>query len=286
MNHNIENNKYRTCDKINLYRDNLIKFISIQQNQIIKLSELEDIDFIVGILFLTEMNRYCKINKMSVHGYYIAYSLMNIFNKIRNKLLKPTEILFKDINHLFLSFALNIEYLNSRIDGLNETKQKINNNYCKLVIEFNPIIDNLFSYYQDHSSINIISDKIYCNDQCYLCWVNQILSKFFCILLTSAKFMGSGCIRDPNLNKLAEYYANIFYTYIKIFSINNSKPITISDVEINDKFNCDLFDNYINFKNKLNYSMLELNINSDTVDEIIQYLDNKIINKMNDQIIK
>ena len=105
-------------NKINLYKDNLIKFIKTQ-DQIIKLDKISDIDYLIGILFLTEMNRYCKANKISIHGYYIAYSLINLFIKIKTKLVKKDKITYKDLNHFWLCLANNIDYLNTRIDETN-----------------------------------------------------------------------------------------------------------------------------------------------------------------------
>ena len=82
--------------------------------------------------------------------------------------------------------------------------------------------------------------------------------------------MGSGEYKDHNLRKLSEYYSNIFFTYIKV-----------NDCEkIDEIYSFELFDNYIEYKNKLNYSLIELKINSDTVDEIVNYLDNIIIKKL------
>ena len=63
----------KNYNKINLYKENIIKFIKTQ-NQILILDKISDIDYLIGILFLTEMNRYCKTNKISIHGYYISYS--------------------------------------------------------------------------------------------------------------------------------------------------------------------------------------------------------------------
>ena len=40
------------------------------------------------------------------------------------------------------------------------------------------------------------------------------------------------------------------------------------------------FDNYIDYKNKLNYSIIELKINSDTLEEILNYLDDIILKKL------
>ena len=69
--------------KIDLYKNGIIKFINSQVNSqlgdILNSNNINDFDYIIGILFLTEMNRYCKNNNISIHGYYIAYSLINIF---------------------------------------------------------------------------------------------------------------------------------------------------------------------------------------------------------------
>jgi hypothetical protein len=40
-----------------------------------------------------------------------------------------------------------------------------------------------------------------------------------------------------------------------------------------------MFDNYIDYKNKLLSSIIELDMKSETIDEIINYLDNNIMNK-------
>ena len=62
--------------------------------------------------------------------------------------------------------------------------------------------------------------------------------------------MGSGEVKnDPNLFKIAEYFSNIIYTYIKIKNNNLSQEIYSN-----------LLNNYIDNKNKLYYSMFEMKI--------------------------
>ena len=61
-------NKYNINEKIGLYKENLIKFIIEQKNKIIQIGTIEEIDYIIGILFLTETNKYCKLNKITIHG--------------------------------------------------------------------------------------------------------------------------------------------------------------------------------------------------------------------------
>lgn len=279
-----------TNHKLLLYKENIIKFIKTENdtnniNNINNLDELDELDYIIGILFLTEMNRYCKKNNINIHGYYIASSIINLFNKIKKKLLTSEQITLYDINYFWLSISQNIDYLNSRIDSKNSIRQKINNNFCKFIIEVNDILIHLMKYNKNHNIVYPEENKdnskenketkdninnIYCNTQCYICWVDHILTKFFYLLLITAKFMGSGEIKkDPNLFKIAEYFSNIIYTYLK----TNNVKLTL-------EIYSNLFNNYIDYKNKLYYSMYEIKINSETFDEIIMYLD-KIITNFN-----
>jgi len=284
-----KNNKYRTNNKINLYKDNLIKFIIEQKSKIIMIGIIDDIDYIVGILFLTETNRYCKLNKISIHGYYLAYTFINLFNKLKKKLYENAEFNIDDINHYVLSLSNNIDYLNSRIDPTNPIKNKINNNLSKLLIDMIPILNNIFLFNKVHklsngdnedtipngtntnTSSNNLNNK-YCDDCCYNC-VTFILSKFFYVLLQTAKFLGSGTYNEPNLIRLSEYYANIFYVWFKSKEIHQNKLNYTG-----------IYDNYLNYKNKLNYSLIELNLNSETLDEIIKYLDDEITENLSIKI--
>ena len=117
------------------------------------------------------------------------------------------------------------------------------------------------------------NENKFCNIECYSCWVTNILSKFFYLLLQTAKFLGSGIYLDPNLVRLSEYYANIFYTWLKSNDINFLNYIGQTDLT-------EMYENYLNYKNKLNYSLIELNLNSETLDEIIECIDNEIIENL------
>ena len=89
----------------------------------------------------------------------------------------------------------------------------------------------------------------------------DFLSKFFYILLIIAKFIGTGEIKEPNLIKLGEYYGNLFTCCILLE--NN-----ISDYNLQD-----LFEKYINYKSILIESIYNNNYGSETIDEIIKYID-------------
>ena len=275
------NNKYKSNNKILLYKENLIKFIIEQQNKIIQIDSINDIDYIIGILFLTETNRYCKLNKINIHGYYLAYTFINLFNKVIKKIYEPINFNIEDINHYIISLSNNIDYLNLRVDSTNNVKNKINVNLSKLLIEIIPIINEIFNYNKNHNIIstdkhdelseNIIRKK-YCEEQCYNC-IRTILSKFFYVLLQTAKFLGSGSYNDPNLIRLSEYYANIFYTWL-----NSKKNLNLKNGYT------EMYENYLNYKNKLNYSLIELDLNSETLDEIIKFLDDDIVKNLSIKI--
>jgi hypothetical protein len=318
-------NKYKTNEKIILYKENLIKFIECQKNKVIHTNMINEIDYVVGILFLTETNRYCKINKITIHGYYLAYTFINLFNGLRKRMFSNYCFDIKDYEHYIMSLASNIDYLNSRVDSTNSIKNKINNDLSKFILGISPILYNIFDFKKNHeyvdefytdnkqcasissstslqtsvskknsTNIDLVEQKIknnninndivcddknnkimnkekYCNEECYDCCVNNVLSKFFYILLQTAKFLGTGSYNDPNLHRLSVYYANIFYTSLKSDDIE-----FIKNNSTNNTIYTEFYENYLTYKNKLNYSLIELELNSETLDEIIIFLDNHI----------
>ena len=86
-------------------------------------------------------------------------------------------------------------------------------------------------------------------------------SPFFYILLIIAKFMGTGDYKDPNLIKLGEYYGNLFTCCI------------ILENKLLDNNLQDLFETYISYKTILFESIYNNNYYSDTINEIIKYID-------------
>jgi hypothetical protein len=280
---NISNNKYNINEKIGLYKENLIKFIIEQKNKIIPIGSIEEIDYIVGILFLTETNRYFKLNKITIHGYYLSYTFINIFNKIRKRLNSGYTFVIEDQTHFILSLSKNLNYLNSRVDNVNLTKNKILVGLPKFQIDILTLLNEIMSFNKNHlteknekneknEKTNLTEINKFCNDKCMECWIN-ILSKFFHLLLMTSKFLGSGIHVEANLLRISDYYANIFYILLKSDDINFINGLT-------EKSYTELYDTYLNYKNKLNYSLIELNLNSETLDEIIKYIDRCIVENL------
>lgn len=229
-------------NKILQYRQSLNKFVKEQKIKIILIEEITDLDYIIGILFLTEMNRICKLNKLNVHGYYVAHSLINIFHKLRlQKSLNS-----KDILHFMSSMSENITYCNTRISDTN-IKSNINTNLNKIYTEILPILNNL-------SEIENCNDKI------------KLWSEFFYMLFLISEFMSSGNYFNPNLKRLGEYYANIFYTVILSNQI--------------DKNVDEIYENYVNYCDKLKYLFVEFQLNSETIEEIIKYIDDIVVKNL------
>ena len=263
-------NDIKTYNKINLYKNNINKFIETQndENIYIQIKNIDTIDYIIGILFLTEMNRYCKINKISIHGYYIAYAFINLFNKIKSKLYYNILINNEIINIFWINFFKNIEYFYQRVDNSNLIKNKIKENLCKFVIEYNKILFKIINFHKKHLFENNLDleNTIYCDIKCYTCWTKEILSNFIFLILITAKFIGSGEFKDPNLIKLSEYYSRIIFVYLKF----NSSEI------INNNIKLDLFNIFLENKDKLNDSLKEINYLSNTIQEIIIFLNESI----------
>jgi hypothetical protein len=64
--------------------------------------------------------------------------------------------------------------------------------------------------------------------------------------------------------------------------------LKLDSIDINNSTNNTyqhIFNNYHDYKSKLIYSIMELEINSDTIDEIIKYLDDDIIHRFLDKKI-
>ena len=221
--------------KIELYKESLKKYI--------KNENIEYINYLIGILFLTEMNRHCKMNKLYYHGYYIAESIVYLYEDIKNKINKNKE--FSINNNLISNICKNIKYLNDQRTENEDIKYKINQNLYLFILEITPHLNQMMS-------------KL---DTTYANIIDKLLKPFFYILLITSKFIASGEYKEPNLLKIAEYYANIIYVY-NMINISEDKQ--------------ELYDLYTKHKTNLNVSILQLNIFNDTIDEILTLIDKYI----------
>lgn len=228
------NNKNGIC-KIDMYKNAIYKFARLNKYDL-QLSEeyYQEISIHIGILFLTELNRYNKKTNITIHGYYIAYGFIKLFFNIISYNHNTNEgNIFLAILKMFEYISLNIEYFNSRIEPNNEIRLKINNNFHSFIIH----ITNKFE---------VISKN---ND------INDRLDTFFYILLITAKFIGYGEYNEPNFIKLGQYYSRV---YSLIFlNISNLKCIK------------NIFEKQ---KNILIDALTNLNMLNDTINELIMYL--------------
>jgi hypothetical protein len=232
------NNKNGIC-KIEMYKNAIYKFANLN-NYDLQLSEkyYQEISIHIGILFLTELNRYNKKTNITIHGYYIAYGFIKLFFDIISYNHNHIGGIVLAILKMYEYISLNIEYFNSRIESTNEIRIKISNNFHNFTIhitnKFEEIIKN-----------NDINDK---------------LDTFFYILLITAKFMGYGEYNEPNFIKLGQYYSRV---YSLIFlNITNLKCIK------------NIFEKQ---KNILIDALTNLNMLNDTINELITYLSSLLL---------
>ena len=230
-------------DYIKQYKKSIINFS--------KKENLNEIEYCIGILFLSIMNKYCKDNDISYHGYFVADSFIILFIYIVNKIKNNNE----DNIYTYLTFydklIHNINYMNDRINDKHDVKKNINNNFYKYTSLINDYLIkiNNYKYKKIESEYNYLMDNL--------------LIPFFYVLFLTSKFMGSGIIEnEPNLLKISEYYSNIFYTYI-LLNNNLDKEIALQDI----------FNNYTNNVIKIHEAYINIDLKSKTVSEIIQYID-------------
>lgn len=228
---------------IELYKKSIINFT--------KNSKWNEIDFLVGIIFLSKMNNYCKENNISYHGYYMAEIFINLYYQLNEFIEKKTLIKTNFIIHFYDNLTKNIEYMNDRIEN-EQFKNQLKNNLYKFIKIINPYFEKI---------IQISNNK----NISYVETIDNLLTPFFYILIQTSIYLGLGKIENnPNLLKLSEYYSNIFYTYI----------ILVNKNEMNKQ---EIFDNYTDNKIKIHESYINLNFNSKTITEILLYLDNIIL---------
>ena len=247
--------------KIEINKNNLIDYEKKEKKKqkFIKNYKFETIDYIIGTLFLTQMNMYCKINSFSAHGYYIAYALMIMFNEFNEMFRNDNKIESEVISYFWVSLTANINYLKGKVELSPTIDQQAKKN----------IINNLSKFM---SEISLIFNKLILSNNKYFLetkeeketekykLIESVYNSFFYMLLITAKYFGSGEYKDCNLIRLSEYYSNIFLIYYK----SKNTSLENNDVELLDMF--------IGNQAKLNTSLYELNLNSDTLDEIIEYL--------------
>ena len=272
------NNKNAIC-KIDMYKNAIYKFASLNKYDL-QLSEkyYQEISIHIGILFLTELNRYNKKTNITIHGYYIAYGFIKLFFDIINY---SNSINFvTGINSVNGAGSINgtgsINGAGS-INGIDNMKgvKGIDNmkgikgdiatailkmfQYISLNIEYfnsriapdNEIrikINNNFHNFNIHIT-NKFEEIIKNND------INDKLDTFFYILLITAKFIGYGEYNEPNFIKLGQYYSRVYS--IIFLNISNLKCIK------------NIFEKQ---KNILIDALTNLNMLNDTINELISYL--------------
>ena len=234
-------------DNLEKYKTSLLNFTKLNIN--------DNVFCLIGIMFLTDLNRYCKSNSIAVHGYYFVSSLIQLIELIHQIFLNVdvehnTNIIFIKYN-IIKSLIKNIDYINNSIDlnhNSNIYKESINKNFYK-ILKF--IDDKLI----DLNNIkNNTTNEI----------LNKLLIPYFNILFTTSFYLGNGFIKNDNsfINNVSIYMANIIYTYF----ILKSKINIVHET----------YDNYIENKKNLIKIFLEKDIYTKNIKNIIIEMDNNI----------
>lgn len=232
--------KLKYMDKIEMYKNNITTFIITNKLENI----INDINILIGILFLTTMYKYGSENNITIHGYYIAINLIYLYDGIEKKLINGKKINNELTINLFLNICKNIEYMNERIKYKNEVKNKINKNLYLLFIQI-----------QKYLNFNIKSDT----------YNNSILliQNFFMVLFTIAYFMGTGeIIKINDIEKKSKYFSCLFYTYINLIKKENM---------------CELLRNYYENKEKLIMLLIGNTDYNEIIKNTLIILDTKIL---------
>jgi hypothetical protein len=252
----------KKSSNVYLYKMALEEFIKRGKKDV---REIKDIDYIVGIMFLTELNRYSKMNKLQIHGYYIASVLIILFNKIRRKLMNNEKIETEIIYEIMEGINENIKYINERV--INEKyKKKINEKISEMMLDYIPKIRNIIEYENREHNKN----GKFCIDKCYICWLDNGLRDFFYILLMMSKYIGMGVYSEIKMIKIAEYYGEIYYIILNINSIVEEEKMGV-------------YERYMRMKTKINEYNIEMGIESKTMEEIMEIIEKMIIIKISNK---
>jgi len=190
-------------NKINLYKDALIKYIQKSDNY-----NYNDHELSIGILFLIIMNRYCKNNNINAHGYFISHAFIKNYNYILNNQSVNISIIIDNI-------IKNIEYIATRNNVL--IIKKITNNFYFVSKEIIKIFNDINTE-KNHD-------------------IFYKTSKFLYIVLLISEFITTGEYDNPNMIKLGEYFAYFLLTNFKCINVKDFQRYNDLLIESLDNLN-------------------------------------------------
>lgn len=293
--------------RLSLYQNSIKKFINnqsiisthIHKDKIFEL--IKDADYITPIVLLTIMNGLQKKNKLkSVHGYEMAsgIELLCVLHKIFNSCDK--QCLPSIITLINTSLKICIEKIMQIDDKVNKNiphcYEQLNHKMAQLLsnalVKIPPPVTNKIKktdlnkyHFTKQSSFEKLKDihiipKEYFNQ--YIINHSILISQITLIL---GWLLGNG-IADmiPNLERLGHHFGMITklsydFSHIDddIENVNNG----ISDNYVINYGIQEAFDTFIESKTKFIEGCLTLDISSATIKEIIDYLESKVENTIN-----
>lgn len=222
--------------KILGYKNNINSFLIKNKQNI----ELDELNTLMCVLFLTNFYKHSKKSNLSYHGYYSLIGLLSLYKEIENNIITETTIDNNKISNIvIIQICKNIQYLNEKINYKNESKKKISKNLPEFILVINNNIEKI-----------IDSQNIYLK-------ATSNLKYFFIILWSLSYFMGTGEILQ-NYEKICEYYACIFYAGLCV-----KKKETV----------CELLNNYLDNKERLISLCITKNSYDENIQGVIEHLD-------------
>ena len=142
-------------NSIELYKKSIIDFT--------KKNELNEINYLIGIIFLSKMNKYCKENNIIYHGYYITDNFINLYSIINDYIINKKYINPIIFIEFYNKLTENIKYMDERINN-NIVKDNIKNNLFKFIQIINPFFQKIINFsnkdnlnFKEIISYNILS---------------------------------------------------------------------------------------------------------------------------------
>jgi len=269
-------------------------------------NEIKDSNMIIPIIFLTIMNNQNKKNKVTIQGYYAASEMEFIYTLIKimrhkNRIVRnyDTDMYYKIVNYLILSsnktLQQNLHILDRYIDRHDSIKisQQCSEiyhefiNYSKILSSIDlklanrpPKSDLLRWYIKDDKELAIKFKQLKQIDKdSFKIYIDKRYGSLCELLFVTAWSLGCGERKYlKKIRKLSKYFCMIYKLYVDFISLHKDLE-TDKNISLNYIVNYGLqeaYETYLDNKQKFINDAYILDIYTNTVKEIITYIENEI----------
>lgn len=281
---------------------------TIYKNHILELSSKND--YFISIVLLTIMNNISKKNNLSLHGYFIASGIESLYlitttnenlefynNKIGTQVNNNLKLLIN--NNIYRSLSQNIDSVNiyfqkEKLIKINtiinkyitQKLEKINNTYNNPIDVWIPNDFLKYKLYEKKYKNKLQNIKTY-NKQDFLNYIDTIYGNICKIALVSGYLLGGG---DEKIISKLESLAVHMSQLIKVatdfnnvdFDIENSNNYLYNSVVILGYQ--EAFEIFQTSKERFVEGCMQLDIHTNTIKEIIDVLEERIDNFIDNTI--